>query len=188
MSPTKRNTPLDPAPDTPDAILAAADAEISAAQDAVTALTAAVKAGDETITQDSLIEAEKRVSWAKLRRAAADVKARQLADQQAKEAAAKAVETFYTTATADIEAQVRQLLDQARGPIAEALEAIATKNAAVHGLATALASNPQPENPVTFAGMHPETSWVDGPDGRRHIYTPGRSLVLEMLDEVVHGL
>lgn len=185
---TDRKQPLAPAPDSPAAITAAADEEIATAEDAVTALEDAVRAGDETITLEAVEDARKRLSWAKLRRAAADVKAARLADEQAKAAAQAVVAAHYETACEDIDAKVRELLDQVREPIAEALTTVTRKNAAIFALARDLDGNPQPDNPVVYFDGRPMSAWVEGPDGRRHGFTPGQRVVAQAIDSIVRSL
>jgi hypothetical protein len=161
-----RSKPLPAEEGTPEAIIEAADAEVRAAEEHAAALEAAARASDDTVTSDDVENAHKQLRWARIRRDAAEVKAKARADELARKAYEDLLTQYLAPAFGDPSAEIAAALDQARPFIQQAIELVAEKNRAVYQLGKYLADEKNYRDPEDGARgyanpLQPATAFVE---------------------------
>ncbi|MET4702774.1 hypothetical protein [Frigoribacterium sp. UYMn621] len=176
---------LVPEPNTPDAIIAAADAEVTEADALALELETAARGGDDSVTQAQVEDAKKRSGWARIRRDAAESKAAARAEEMRRQAYAALLDRYLPAASSDIKADVEAHLAEARPHIEAALELLGDRNKALWAIAmfTSDPSNYKDAADGIMAdapALMPGGSWFEY-RGDRYAYLPASIVIRNLL-------
>ncbi|MCU1598536.1 MAG: hypothetical protein JWQ47_2275 [Glaciihabitans sp.] len=176
---------LVPEPNTPDAIIAAADAEVTESEALALVLESAARSGDDSVTQEQVEDAKKRSTWARIRRDAAQEKAAARVEEMRRQAYAALLEKYLPIASSDIGADVETHLTLARPHIEAALDLLGDRNKALWAIAMFISddSNYREESDEMMADapkLLPGGSWFEY-RGSRHEYLPASTVVRDLL-------
>ncbi|WP_369045147.1 hypothetical protein [Sinomonas sp. P10A9] len=180
-----RKSPLPADPGTPGAIIEAAEEDVRTAEEHAAALEAAARAGDDTVTADDVEAAHKNARWARIRRDAAEVKAKALADELARQAYADLLAQYLETACGDPSGEIAAILDQVRPALQQAIALVAEKNRAVYQIGKYLSNEANYRDPADgvmgYANPYePATAYLEY-QGRRAGFVPSTAILSSLL-------